>query len=155
MKELNIIIPKTLNPTTEVKKLMVDFLDSFSIYEIEHGSSLVLNYDLKSKAFYLLCHLTSIDLINYSDLEATLDFDNEEDVIYKLNREITEDQTAFKTMEDDAREGRSFEDLVIEYDKTYRKEKRLKIYGGQHRVRAISNTEKEVKNINHGIRIYF
>lgn len=155
MKELNLFIPKTLNPSSEVKKLMKDFLNTFSIYEIENGSSLILNYDHKSKAFYLMCHLTSIDLINYSDLEATLDIDNEEDVIYKLNREITEDQTAFKTMEDDAKEGRSFEDLVIEYDKTYRKEKPLKIYGGQHRVRAISNAEEQINKVNHGIRIYF
>ena len=153
--EEKLTIPSALNPSTKVKKLINEFLSSFSIYEIENGGRLLLNYDQKSNTYYLICHLRSSDLVKNSDLEATLDIDNDEDVIYKLNREITEDQSAFESMEKDAKEGRSFEDMVIEYDKTYHPQKPLKIYGGQHRIRAITKTLIKEKDYFHGIRVYF
>ncbi len=155
MKEISIIIPNFLKPTTTVKKLIRDFIKTFPVYEIENGSSLILNYDKKSNTYYLNCHLNSSDLSNSSDLEATLEIDDEEDVIYKLNREITEDEGAFITMLSDATDGRSFEDMVIEYDKSYRASKPLKVYGGQHRIRAISKSINNNKNIYHGVRVYF
>ena len=58
-------------------------------------------------------------------------------------------------MEEDSKEGRSFEDMVIEYDKSYRPLKPLKVYGGQHRIRAITNAQVESSTIFHGIRVYF
>ncbi len=58
-------------------------------------------------------------------------------------------------MEEDAKEGRSFEDMVLEYDKSYRSSKPLKVYGGQHRIRAITNSLNDVNDIFHGVRVYF
>ncbi len=151
-----LIIPTQLKPTVKVKKLINEFLKAFSTYEIKNGGSILLNYDQKSKTYYLICHLKSNDLVKYADLQATLDLDDEEDVIYKLNREITEDESAFVSMQTDAKEGRSFEDMVIEYDKSYRNKKPLKVYGGQHRIKAISNAYKDSQKDNfHGIRVYF
>lgn len=155
MNKENLIIPSKLKPCSNVKTLMKEFINTFSIYEIENGGRLILYFDLKSSAYYLICHLQSQDLIKHTDLEATLELDNEDDVLYKLNREITEDQTAFIAMEEDAKEGRSFEDMVIEYDKSYRSSKPLKVYGGQHRIRAITNTQEKSNTISHGIRVYF
>ena len=155
MNNENLIIPSKLKPSSQVKKLMKEFIKTFSTYEIENDGNLILYFDHKSSAYYLICHLQSQDLINHTDLEATLELDNEDDVIYKLNREITEDQAAFIAMEDDSKEGRSFEDIVIEYDKSYRSLKPLKVYGGQHRIRAITNAQKESSGIFHGIRVYF
>ena len=40
-------------------------------------------------------------------------------------------------MESDALKGRSFEDLVIEYDTSYKADRPLKVFGGQHRIEAI------------------
>jgi len=153
--ENKLIIPKILKPPSKVKKLISEFLKSFTSYEIENNGNLLLNYDKKSKTYYLICHLKSFDLVEYADLQATLDLDDDEDVIYKLNREITEDQSAFISMQADAKDGRSFEDMVIEYDKSYRSKKPLKVYGGQHRVRAITNTYQEGIEYYHGIRVYF
>jgi hypothetical protein len=87
-------------------------------------------------------------------LEATLDAD-EDDVIYKLNREVTEDQPAYRQMKADAENGRSFEDLVIEYDLTYAEDRPLKVYGGQHRVRAMSEVVDKAGDVYHGARVYF
>lgn len=155
MNKENLIIPSKLKPCSKVKSLMKEFIKTFSIYEIENGGNLILYFDHKSSAYYLICHLQSQDLIKHTDLEATLELDNEDDVIYKLNREITEDQAAFTAMEEDSKEGRSFEDMVIEYDKSYRPSKPLKVYGGQHRIRAITNAQEESSTISHGIRVYF
>jgi len=144
MNKENLIIPSKLKPCSKVKNLMKEFIKTFSIYEIENGGNLIPYFDHKSSAYYLICHLQSQDLIKHTDLEATLELDNEDDVIYKLNREITEDQAAFIAMEED-----------IEYDKSYRPLKPLKVYGGQHRLRAITNAQEESSTIFHGIRVYF
>jgi len=155
MDKLKLIIPSSLEPSLEIKNLIYDFLKNFPTYEFENNCGLILYFDIKSSAYYLVCHIKSENLVKYADLEATLDLNNEEDVIYKLNREITEDQAAYILMEDDAKEGRSFEDMVLEYDKSYHSSKPLKVYGGQHRIRAITNSIKEIKNIFHGVRVYF
>jgi hypothetical protein len=80
---------------------------------------------------------------------------DDEDVIYKLNRDITEDEAAYKIMEKDASAGRSFEDMVIEYDTSYNNTQPLKVYGGQHRIKAITKAENKKGFIVHGIRVYF
>ena len=72
-----------------------------------------------------------------------------------MNREITEDQAAYKQMEEDAYGGRSFEDIVLEYDTSYRPKKPLKVYGGQHRLRAISKATETRGGVLHGVRVYF
>lgn len=156
MKNDSLIIPKSINPSNKVLELMDEFINNFDIYEVKNNVSLLAYYDKKSQAYYLMCHIKSQELVNNMDLQASIIADNdEEDVIYKLNREITEDEAAYKKMEEDAKEGRSFEDMVIEYDKNYKKEKPLKVYGGQHRLTAISNAEKLQNDIYHGIRVYF
>jgi hypothetical protein len=58
-------------------------------------------------------------------------------------------------MEADAAKGRSFEDLVVEFDSSYHAERPLKVYGGQHRIRAISKTSQLRGSTVHGVRVYF
>jgi len=152
MKDL-IILPNIQIPQPVII-LFKNFLDAFKPHEIKTGAKLCLYFDERSSAFYTTCHLEGRVVAQFCDTEATLDA-NEEDEIYKLNREITEDQAAFKIMEDDAVKGRSFEDIVLEYDTCYRPKKPLKVYGGQHRLRAISKAEAVKGHILHGVRVYF
>lgn len=147
------IIPKGISPTTTIKKKVDSFLADFEPYECKNGAKILLYFDKKSSAYYLICHIDANTLIKNCDLEASLE-GSDEDEVYKLNRDITEDQSAFKTMEQDALNGRSFEDMVVEYDKSYRPQKPLKVYGGQHRLRAIEKA-KDVSGVFHGIRVYF
>lgn len=153
----NLVIPPNLTPPDETISRVKNFISTIKPYEIKHGTGLVLYFDQKSKAYYLVCHLDAATLVSLSDFEASLEA-SDEDVIYKLNRDITEDKSAFKSMVEDAVNGRSFEDMVVEFDTSYRKDKPLKIYGGQHRVRAITNAITQIKEQNstpHGIRVYF
>src|SRR3989304_8181799 len=113
-----LVIPE-LSPNENVIKSVDGFLNNFEPHEVKAGTKLLLHFDEKSGAYYLTCHLSGKVLAQQCDLEASLDPDDE-DEIYKLNREITEDQAAYKLMEEDALNGRSFEDLVLEYDTSYR-----------------------------------
>lgn len=143
-----------VNVPTPVIRLTEKFLEQFRPYELAMDSKLCLYFDRKSNAFYIACHLEGRTLAQMCDSNATLD-PGEEDELFKLNREITEDQAAFKLMAEDAAAGRSFEDLVLEFDPRYGKQKPLKVYGGQHRLAAISKSQPLQQHILHGVRVYF
>jgi len=151
----SILIRPGLSPERKVIKSVDSFLNAFQLHEVKMGTQLILYFDEKSKAYYVMCHLDGKLLGQYCDLEASLDANEEDDEIYKLNREITEDQAAYKLMEEDALNGRSFEDLVLEYDTSYHTTRPLKVYGGQHRLRAITKAQSNKGAVLHGARVYF
>ena len=150
----SIVISSGTSPKKNITRSIDNFLKAFEPHEVKMGTKLLLYFDERSKAYYLTCHLDGKVLVQHCDLEASLEAD-EEDEIYKLNREITEDQAAYKLMEEDASNGRSFEDLVLEYDTSYRATKPLKVYGGQHRLRAITKAQNNKEAVLHGVRVYF
>ena len=152
---ISFIIPKDLVPPEPVLEKANNFLEDFKPFEILNGTKLVLFFDKKSEAYYFICHLSAKVLVNSCDLQASLDGMDDDEIVYKLNRDITEDKSAFKDMVRDAELGRSFEDIVTEYDTTYQEDWPLKIYGGQHRIKAIVDTLEKVSNTYHGIRVYF
>jgi len=138
---------------SEIKLLVDNFFNEFAPLESINGNALLL-FDEKSKAYYSPCHIMAKDFCDLVDYNATID-GSDEDELYKLNRDITENEVAFLTMKADAKAGRTFEDVVVEYDKTYSPEVPLKIYGGQHRIKAISFAKALKPNIYHGFRIYY
>lgn len=140
-------------PAPEITKLALRAAAKLSWYELTQAIPLVLWYDEKSEAFYTQCHLEAVVLTKKTDLEAVLDPEESEE--YKLNREIYTDNFAYRQMETDARLGRSFEDIVVEYDETYRPNTPLKVFGGQHRVQALHSAVDDKPNNLHGIRMYF
>jgi hypothetical protein len=153
MTSTEIIVPKDLKPSSAVLKKANEFVKIFEIFELKSGSPLLLYYDKRSDAYYLICHLESKVLSSKTDLDAVLDpIESEE---YKLNRNIYTDSYAYKLMATDAIKGRSFEDIVVEYDSDYRHEKPLKVFGGQHRITAIQESIKNSKSTIHGVRVYF
>jgi len=151
----SIMIGSEPSPRKSITRSIDNFLKAFKPHEVKIGTKLLLYFDERSKAYYLTCHIDGKVLAQYCDLEASLEANEEEDEIYKLNREITEDQAAYKLMEEDALNGRSFEDLVLEYDTSYRATKPLKVYGGQHRLRAITKAQNNKEAVLHGVRVYF
>ncbi len=148
------IVPQGMKPGSAMLKKIDAFVEKFEPREVKSGSQLVLHFDEKSGAHYLCCHIDGSTLAACCDLEASL-YADDEDYVYKLNRDITEDQVAYRVMEEDACKGRSFEDMVTEYDTSYRSDKPLKVYGGQHRIRAIMKAEKQRGATFHGVRVYF
>lgn len=133
--------------------LASEFLQTHEVLELQVNPTVLLHHDTKSDAYYFTCHLYGEELASNCDLNATIDSDSE--TLYKLNRDVLKDKAAFKDMKKDAESGRSFEDIVLEYDPTYNEEQPLKVYGGQHRVEAIIHADSEEVNRPHGIRVYF
>ncbi|MPM48412.1 hypothetical protein SDC9_95137 [bioreactor metagenome] len=88
---------------------------------------------------------------------ATIDvpLDPDEQPDYRANRDIVEDDVAYEQMKGDASEGRSFSNIVAEYDEEHGSKYPIKIIGGQHRFLAIKMALSQYKNIQHGIKIYF
>lgn len=151
--ENELVIPNDFKPDAQVFKELKEFFKRFNPLEIEQGVPLILLQDKSNNAFYIICHLSGKTIATKSDLDAVLDPMESED--YKLNRGLYLDTYAYKKMESDAINGRSFEDLVIEFDTKYRPHIPLKVFGGQHRTKAISAALKVDVSFFHGVRIYF
>ncbi len=149
-----ITITTAITPEQSISDLTMDFLKDFTPLEILSGGKALLMLDEKSRAYYIPCHIKATDFVGKADFNATID-GNDDDELYKLNRDITENEGAFATMIADAKAGRTFEDVVVEFDKSYSSELPLKIYGGQHRIRAIQSAKDYKPNTYHGFRIYF
>lgn len=147
------LIPEGFDPEPNVTENLREFLKIFKTFEENNGIKLLLLCDKRSNAFYLNCHLDSKVLASKTDSEAVLDPTESED--YKLNREVYTDNYAYRLMESDALKGRSFEDLVVEYDTSYRPDRPFKVFGGQHRILAIMEAIKKNVSVVHGIRVYF
>ena len=130
-----------------------EFRKSIPTFERKHNQPFLLILDKKSKAFYTECHILGEDFIKFSDPNSTID--PELDELSKANRELETDNYYYEQMVDDAKEGRSFSDIIIEFNTSYTESKPLKILGGQHRNQAIIEAVKDKVNVIHGIKIYF
>jgi len=150
-RDLVVANPAT-TPPAEVLQRAREFIQAFHPQEVASGPLLLLQ-DAKSAAFYIICHLSSSVVVAKADTDAVLDPEDTDE--YKFNRDIYTDTYAYRMMEQDAKAGRSFEDIVVEFDKSYRASTPLKVYGGQHRVTAISQSAKTKPDTLHGLRVYF
>jgi len=130
-----------------------DFRKSIPTFEKKHGQPFLIILDKKSKAFYTECHILGESFTKFSDPNSTIDPELEE--LSKANRELETENYYYEQMVDDAKEGRSFSDIIIEFNKNYNENKPLKILGGQHRNQAIIEAVKDKVNVLHGIKIYF
>ncbi len=148
-----IIVPAALKPPVSIIGKAEEFVKKYGTEENKNGSLHLFLHDARSNSFYMVCHVNSDTLIKHTDLEAVLDPNESED--YKLNRDIYTDSYAYQKMASDAIGGRSFEDIVVEYDCSYRPDKPLKVFGGQHRITAVKEAGKKGVTKSHGIRVYF
>src|SRR3989344_9105985 len=130
-----------------------DFRHTISTFEKRQEQPFLIFLDKKSGAFYTECHLLGNDFIKFSDPNSTIDPELEE--LSKANRELETDNYYYEQMVSDAKEGRSFSDIIIEYNTNYSQAKPLKILGGQHRNQAIIEAVKSKVDIVHGIKVYF
>ncbi len=146
-------VPRGKSPKRPVLEKAEKFLRSFKPMELDNGVTPLLHLDQKSNAYYVVCHLPAHVIVAKADTDAVLDPDESDE--YKFNRNIYTDTFAYKLMERDAGQRRSFEDIVVEYDLSYRPNLPLKIFGGQHRVNAIRQAGKKHADIPHGVRVYF
>jgi hypothetical protein len=104
-------------------------------------------------AKYCECHIRAQKLVDFATKDMPLDPDRQPQ--YRANRELVIDAPAFLKMQQDAKQGRSFSNIVGEYTKDFDKAHPLKIIGGQHRFEAIQSALAEGQNEYHGVKVYF
>ena len=85
-------------------------------------------------------------------MDVPLDPEDQSD--YRANREIVLNSSAFRTMKEDAKEKRSFSNIVAEYTKEFDSQHPLKIIGGQHRFEAIREALVVGVDQYHGVKVY-
>jgi hypothetical protein len=132
-------------------KQIEEFYEKIPTLEKKLGRGLILNEDTKTSAVYTECHISAKDLVEFMDLDAVVDPENQEE--FRANRLLRDKDPGYLIMLDDAKKGRQFSDIVIEYNTEYKPKKPLKVLGGQHRSEAIKNALP--LNRYHGIRVYF
>lgn len=133
----------------EVKQSIIEFCDKFSPVE----NTLCIFEDSKTKALYCECHIYAEHIISLGTIDSPLDSENQSE--YRANREVVEDNTAFIQMKEDAKQKRSFSNIVAEYITAFDEEHPLKVIGGQHRFIAISEAKEAGVNQLHGLKVYF
>lgn len=136
---------------SETESQINEFYTKINTQEKNLGQKIIINEDKKSKVHFIECHISTEFLSKNMDLDAEIDPDDQEN--YRANRDLQTTNSDYLKMVDDAKNGRQFSDIVIEYNSTYRHTKPLKILGGQHRSSAISSASPTDKF--HGVRIYF
>jgi hypothetical protein len=146
------VVPDDLASKIVVPEDIVrDFLGKFE--PSESADVLHLFVDARTLALYSECHIRADKLIPLSTTDVPLD--PEEQAEYRANREIVADHTAFIAMKDDAKQRRSFSNIVAEFTTEFDEQHPLKIIGGQHRFESIKEALGNGVNEIHGLKVYF
>jgi len=138
--------------SSQTRESVSRFLDGVATLEAKHGTPILIFQDGASEAYYIKCSLLASDAANLCDLNAKLDVKSNES--YRANRELFLEHVTYKRMETDAEKGREFNDIIVEYNTSYSDSTPLKVWGGQHRIKAILSAHSK-SNRHHGFRIYF
>jgi hypothetical protein len=134
---------------TEIQEKIENFVNLFQPLE----DDLIVMTDFFTKAYYIEVHILAQKMIGLGTIDVPLD--PEEQSEYRANREVVEDHDAFLRMQEDAINGRTFSNIVAEFNTAFNEDKPLKIIGGQHRFIAIREAlEKDIDHY-HGIKLYF
>ncbi len=132
-----------------MKLLINDFIKTFEPIEKEF----VIMIDNCTQAYYIEIHIKSDKLLDNSTIDVPID--PEEQSEYRANRDVVEDHFAFLQMKSDAKKGRTFSNIVAEYNVDFDVDKPLKIIGGQHRFLAIKEAYDHNINQYHGLKVFF
>ncbi len=144
---------KNINPeeklSVQLNEMILDFCKLFQPIE----DTLYIFKDNKTSSIYCECHIYADKIIKNGTIDSPLDAENQAD--YRANRDVVEDSVAFLQMKEDAKQNRSFSNIVAEYNTSFDEEHPLKIIGGQHRYVAISEAIEIGVNQYHGLKVYF
>ncbi len=136
---------KSDNVTSSVN----EFLSEVSTLELGYSAPIIIFQDGVDGSYYIKCSLLAEDASRLCDLNAKLLEES-----FRANRRLMKSTNTYLRMKDDASKGREFNDIIVEFNKTYEPNKPLKVWGGQHRISAIQEAGAQ-NGRYHGFRIYF
>jgi hypothetical protein len=143
-------VPDSTVSNGQVKALLKDFANEFQ--PLEKFEQLIELTDSRTGARYCECHIKGSKIVSLGTVDVPLDPEDQSD--YRANREIVLNSSAFRTMKEDAKEKRSFSNIVAEYTKEFDSLHPLKIIGGQHRFEAIREALGVGVDQYHGVKVY-
>jgi hypothetical protein len=147
-----ILFDEKAQKNSQILDLVGAFLSQISSLEAKHDMPVIIFQDGASKAYYIKCSILASVASKLCDLNAKLDVESPDS--YRANRQLFLKHLTYQRMEADAGKGREFNDIIVEYNTEYSPELPLKVWGGQHRVKAISNAYSKSDRY-HGFRIFF
>jgi hypothetical protein len=137
-----------------VERTVREFLERLPTLEKSGGAPVLIFQDGVRQSYYIRCAISGEAMDAAVSLDARLDPASGE--TFRDNREILLTHNTFRRMKADAESEREFNDIIAEYITSYLPERPLKVWGGQHRSRAIIDAFKEKKvSRYHGFRVYF
>jgi hypothetical protein len=150
---MQIVFEKSAVKNAGVEKTVREFLRNIDTLEKVRKMPVVIFQDGVKKSYYIRCAITGRTMAGIISLDARLDPEGGE--TFRGNRQILETHNTFRRMRADAEAEREFNDIIAEYITSYLPKKPLKVWGGQHRSRAIIDAylQKKVSRY-HGFRVY-
>jgi hypothetical protein len=145
------VVPTGITGVKNVDSLVEAFVAAFQPLEAKDEFHVLV--DVRTNARYCECHICANKLVPLSTIDVPLDPDEQPE--YRANREIVTSHMAFERMRQDAKQRRSFSNLVAEFTTEYDPEHPLKIIGGQHRYQAINEALEASIDEYHGVKVYF
>jgi hypothetical protein len=142
---------KNGNGKQNIAELLKQFVAE--CHPLEGHDKLQLLSDARTGARYCECHIKGSVFIALGTTDVPLDPDEQPE--YRANREIEESSVAFQKMKDDAKQQRSFSNIVAEWKKDSDSNAPLKVIGGQHRFEAIRHAMENGVDVYHGVKVYF
>jgi hypothetical protein len=136
----------------EITRLVTEFLAKAETLETELGLPILVFEDGVNQAYNVRVSIRASIAAPLCDLNAKLDASKPESL--RANRELLKKHLTYLNMVSDAKKGREFSDIIVQYDTDYAPDKPLKVWGGQHRISAITEAVSQA-NRYHGFRIYF
>jgi hypothetical protein len=143
-------MPDTKVNGGETKNLLQAFAKEFQ--PLETTDKLLELTDSRTGARYCECHVRGSKIVSLGTIDVPLDPEEQQD--YRANRDIVLNSSAFQTMKEDAKQKRSFSNIVAEFTKDFDPEHPLKIIGGQHRFEAIREALSIGVDEHHGVKVY-
>jgi hypothetical protein len=140
-------------PDQTILSLINNFRENIPTLESNNNIPFILFQDGKSGGYYIECHIEGKIAAPLMDYDAVLDPEQQEE--FRANRALKPWHTAFIAMQNDAKKGRQFNDIIAEYDSSYKSEMPLKVFGGQHRGKSIEEANNKGISRYHGFRVYF
>jgi hypothetical protein len=149
---MNILFNVNANKKKKISNLVSKFADKCFSLEKTNDTPFIIFQDGVQGSYYIKCSLLAKDIAMLCDLNAKLNFTTKES--FRANRELLLKHDTYKKMLSDSSKGREFNDIIVEYNISYVAKKPLKVWGGQHRIRAIIE-DGQKENRYHGLKIYF
>lgn len=140
------------NATANKKLLKVieDFFTETPTLESKGDIPIIIFQDGVKGSYYNKCSIKSKDVSPLFDFDARLESSD----AFRANRELMLQHKTYQKMLSDAGNGREFNDIIVEFSKSYNPDKPLKIWGGQHRSKALTEAGEHPERY-HGFKIFF